>query len=73
MMLFISATGMTSDDVAELRRNHDIDVRPGYVTRVSARKIDGQIVWSIERTKEVCRRTLEETEKNAETSYATVV
>gem|GEM_PF-5600156 len=70
-MLFLEAVGVTSQELAELRARHDIDVRPGYVTKLIARKVDGQIVWSIQRTKDVVRNALAEAAKKPEESLVT--
>lgn len=70
-MLRIEAVGVTSEELADLRARHDIVVQPGYVTTVTARKIDGQIVWSIRRTKDVVRKALGE--KPEERLEATVL
>ena len=69
-MLRIEADGLTLEDIADLRARHDIVDLPGFVTKLSARKLDGQIVWSIQRTKEGYRQTLRETVSKPETQAA---
>lgn len=58
MMLFIEAHDMTADELADLRARHDIGVTPGIVTKLTARKIENRIVWSITRMKEEYTKTL---------------
>lgn len=64
MMLFVEATGVTSEELAELRANHDIAVRSGEPMLLRVRKVEERIVWSIE-------RLLREAPKKAETPLAT--
>lgn len=58
MMLFIEAHDMTADELADLRARHDIGVTPGIMTKLTARKIDNRIVWSVTRMKEEYKKTL---------------
>lgn len=58
MMLFVEAHNMTAGELSELRERHDIGVQPGYVTKLTARKVENRIVWSITRIKEGYHKTL---------------
>ena len=69
-MLFVEAHDMSAEELAELRARHDIGVVPGYVTKLTARKVENRIVWSITRIKEGYYKTLGTTE---ELSEATVL
>ncbi len=66
-MLFVEAHDMTADELAELRQRHDIGVTPGYVTKLTARKVENRIVWSITRIKEGYYKTLGTQENTEET------
>ncbi len=44
-MLFVEAHNMTADELSELRARHDIVDRPGFVTKLLARKVENRIVW----------------------------
>lgn len=57
-MLFVEAHDMTAEELNELRVRHDIVDRPGFVTKLHARKIENRIVWSITRMKEGYYKTL---------------
>lgn len=72
-MLIIEAHDMTTAELADLRREHNIVDRPGFVTTVRVRKIDGNIAWSMERMKEGYWRTLQSQQKKAETNGAAMV
>ncbi len=72
-MLRIEAHNMTAEELEELRRDHDIVDRPGFVTILNARKVDdAQIVWSMRRMKEGYWHTLQ-AQKKAETCEVVVV
>lgn len=70
MMLFIEAHNMTADELSELRVRHDIVDRPGFVTKLHARKVENRIVWSITRMKEGYERTLAEEKENVKETEA---
>lgn len=62
-MLFIHAHDMTADELGELRERHDIVDRPGFVTVLNARKVEGRIVWSQTRMKQGYWETLQSRQK----------
>ncbi len=65
-MLFVEAHNMTAEELGELRARHDIGVQPGYVTKLTARKIENRIVWSITRIKEGYYKTLGTQQENTD-------
>ena len=69
-MLFVEAHNMTAEELSELRARHDIVDRPGFVTKLLARKVENRIVWSISRMKEGYYRTLGVQEEKAEEQLA---
>jgi len=72
MMLFIEAHDMTADELADLRARHDIGVTPGIVTKLTARKVENRIVWSITRMKEGYKQTLHKQERAYDTTMIAV-